>query len=445
MIDIKRIRENPEEFQRAVRKKGAEISVAEILQLDDERRRLISEADALRAEQNAASDKVQGLREGERDETLARLKELKSKIAIFESDMRRVEEELELALYAIPNPPLESVPEGKDEQDNVVLREEGEKLRFPFEPKDYLTLAENLGVIDVEAAGKVSGSRFGYIKADAALLQFALMQFGAKILSSETALSEIIAANKLSISATPFIPIVPPVLIRSEMFGKMGYLKKTRSGWDNEEVYFLRDDDLALVGTSEQSIGPMHAGEIFSESDLPRRYLGFSSCFRREAGSYGRDTKGILRVHQFDKLEMFSYVRPEDSAQEHRLMLACEEYFMQKLKLPYRVLNICSGDLGAPAAAKYDVEAWLPGQNQGRGEYRETHSTSNTTDFQARRLNIRYKLQGSGRLEYVHMLNGTALAMGRMIIAIIENYQTKEGKIMVPEALQEWIGKSIIN
>jgi seryl-tRNA synthetase len=506
MIDIKRIREDPKGIERAVRKKGATISIEKILELDEKRRRLISEADIARAEQNAASAKIPQLKGVAKEDAIAKLKEIKLKIAALESKIRSVEEELELLLYKVPNPPLEGVPEGKDEHDNVVLREVGSRPLFDFQPKDYLTLAQALDIIDVERAGKVSGSRFGYLKGDGALLEFALLQFGVSTLTNEKVLQEIIANNNLNLPPRPFIPIIPPVLIRPEMLGRMGYLNKNSKGknlpqisersearfariptvrdgtsqsnsdatvrrlrdprnrtrsfvadgfgknsklseWEGEEVYFLRDDDLVLVGTSEQSIGPMHANEIFNESDLPLRYLGFSSCFRREAGSYGKDTKGILRVHQFDKLEMFSFCRPEDSEKEHKFLLACEEYLMAQLKIPYRVINICTGDLGAPAAAKYDIEAWLPGQNEGRGEYRETHSTSNTTDFQARRLNIRCRLAFKGQMSdirYVHMLNGTALAMGRMIIAIIENYQTKEGKVIIPEVLRQFMNKEVM-
>jgi seryl-tRNA synthetase len=236
---------------------------------------------------------------------------------------------------------------------------------------------------------------------------------------------------------------VPPVMIKPEMMKAMGYINEIPNAEfqisnKNGEVYFLRDDDLLLVGTAEQSIGPMHAGEVFNEKDLPKRYVAFSTCFRREAGSYGKDTKGILRVHQFDKVEMFSFCTPEQSVKEHELFLAMEEKLMQKLKIPYRVVQMCTGDLGDPAAAKYDIEAWMPGQK----EYRETHSTSNCTDFQARRLNIRYR-STSHKLpttSYVHTLNGTAFAIGRTLIAIIENYQQKDGSIKVPKALRKYVG-----
>ncbi len=443
MIDLKVIRENPEKTERGIRSKGINISLKPILEMDENRRKLVTELGKLRNVQNKESSKVPKLKGSEKKRIVENLGKLKEEITAKELELKELEQNLELALYQLPNLPLPDVPEGKDEADNVVIREVGKKRQFNFLPKNYLEISENLGIIDVERAAKVSGSRFGYLKQDAALLEFALLHFGIDTLTQEDTLNEIISKNNLNLPPTPFIPIIPPVLIRPSMLGKMGYLKKTRTGWENEEVYFMRDDDLVLVGTSEQSIGPMHSNEIFSENDLPLRYLGFSSCFRREAGSYGKDTKGILRVHQFDKLEMFSYTRQEYSIEEHKFMLGCEEYLMQKLEIPYRVVNICTGDLGVSAAAKFDIEAWLPGQNNGKGEYRETHSTSNTTDFQARRLNIKYRSK-DGKLEFVHMLNGTALAMGRMIIAIIENYQTKEGKVRIPKVLQKYIGKEII-
>lgn len=438
MLDIQRIREDPKGIARGFESRGAKVDLAPILELDGARRRLVASIDQLRATQNNENDRVPALKGAERTQALARLKTLKDGIAAKESELKRIEGDLALLLLGLPNLPLEGVPVGKGAPANVVLREVGEKPNFSFRAKDYLALAEALDIIDVERAGKVSGSRFGYLKGDAARLEFALIQFAMKSLTDEAVLAEIASNAGLAVPATPFIPVVPPVLIRPEMLGGMGYLKKIRAGWENEEVYFMRDDDLVLVGTSEQSVGPMHADEIFPENALPRRYLGFSSCFRREAGSYGKDTKGILRVHQFDKVEMFSFARAEDSPAEHRFLLACEEYLMRKLKIPYRVLELATGDLGTASAATFDIESWLPGQNGGKGEYRETHSTSNTTDFQARRLGIKYRKQDRS-LEFAHMLNGTAFAIGRMVIALLENYQTTDGAFTVPEALKPYV------
>ena len=312
--------------------------------------------------------------------------------------------------------PDDDVPEGKDESEKVVLREEGGRPKFKFQPKDYLEIAQNLDLIDVERAGKVSGTRFGYLKREAALLEFALVRLAFEALAKEG-----------------FIPVVPPVLIKTESMRGMGYIDTEA---DKEERYSLEKDNLYLVGTSEQSIGPMHKDEILEEKELPKRYAAFSTCFRREAGSYGKDTKGILRVHQFDKVEMFSFCKPEDSKKEHQFLLSMEEKLMRLLKLPYRVVRLCAGDLSRPSAATFDIEAWMPGQD----EYRETHSTSDTTDFQARRLNIRYKNPKTGKNEFVHTLNGTAFAVGRMIIAILENCQQADGSVKIPEVLQKHMG-----
>jgi seryl-tRNA synthetase len=423
MIDIKLLRENPEKIKKACENKNAKVDIDKVLELDKKRRRLIQEIENLRAEQKKISKQVT-------DNNIQEARALKEKIKNLEPELEKVEKEFNALFLQIPNIPLDDVPIGKDESDNKVVKES--KLSFKkssklsFKPKDYLEIAEKLDIIDIERAGKVSGTRFGYLKGGAALLEFGLIKL---------ALDTLLKQN--------FIPVVPPVMIKPEMMKAMGYINEIPNAEfqisnKNGEVYFLRDDDLLLVGTAEQSIGPMHAGEVFNEKDLPKRYVAFSTCFRREAGSYGKDTKGILRVHQFDKVEMFSFCTPEQSVKEHELFLAMEEKLMQKLKIPYRVVQMCTGDLGDPAAAKYDIEAWMPGQK----EYRETHSTSNCTDFQARRLNIRYR-STSHKLpttSYVHTLNGTAFAIGRTLIAIIENYQQKDGSIKVPKALRKYVG-----
>ncbi|OHA09318.1 MAG: serine--tRNA ligase [Candidatus Sungbacteria bacterium RIFCSPLOWO2_02_FULL_47_9] len=315
-----------------------------------------------------------------------------------------------------------------------MLREVGVKIKFSFKPRDYVEIGEKLDLIDTKRAAKVSGTRFGYLKREASLLEFALVQFALQFVGDEKNIADIIMKRSLAIAPTPFIPVVPPVLIKPEAMKAMGYVER-----GGDEIYFLANDNLYLVGTSEQSVGPMYMGEVFAEEKLPHRHIAFSTCFRREAGSYGKDTRGILRVHQFDKAEMFVFSTPETSEDEHELLLGIEEALMAKLGIPYHVLNICTGDLGDPAASKYDIEAWLPGQNGGKGEYRETHSTSNTTDFQARRLNIKVRRK-DGKLEFLHMLNGTGFAIGRTLIAILENYQQEDGSVGVPEALQSFMG-----
>ena len=400
MIDIKLLRENPEKVKMACKNKQANIDIDKILILDKIRRGLIQEIEGMKAEQRKLGK-----------EKIEKARELKEKIKKMEPELEKAEKEFGKLFLRIPNIPLEEVPIGKDESGNNIIREVGKKPNFKFKPRDYMELAKCDDLIDVKRAAKVSGTRFGYLKGGAVYLEFALIQL---------AFNELVKQG--------FCPVVPPVMIKTEMMKGMGYVER-----GGEEIYYLPKDNLCLVGTSEQSIGPMHADEIFEERELPKRYVAFSSCFRREAGSYGKDTKGIFRVHQFYKVEMFSFCHPDKSRQEHQFFLKMEEKLTQLLKIPYRVVQMCTGDLGDPAAAKFDIEAWLPSENR----YRETHSTSNCTDFQSRRLNIRYKAK-DGKLNFVHTLNGTAFATGRMIIAILENYQQKDGSILIPKVLQKY-------
>ena len=397
------------------------VLIDEVITLDKKQRDLQKIVEGYRAEQNTVSEEIQRTADnGERNMKINQMQTLKTEIKKLEPELEKVSQDLREIMLKLPNLPLADVPVGKDDSENQVLREVGDQPRFDFTPKDYLTLAEELDIIDVKRAAKVSGARFGYLKGAGALLELALTR-----LAFET------------IVPRGFSAVIPPVLIKEEMMRGMGYIDRHE---DREESYFLPEDKLYLVGTSEQSIGALHSDEILNEDELPKRYIAFSACFRREAGSYGKDTKGILRVHQFDKIEMLSITAPEKSKEEHELLLSLEEELMRKLGIPYRVLSICTGDLGNTAAKKYDIEAWMPGQNDGQGEYRETHSASNTTDFQTRRLNIKYKPKGaSAKIEYAHMLNGTAFAIGRMIIAIIENYQQKDGSIRIPEVLQPFM------
>jgi seryl-tRNA synthetase len=315
----------------------------------------------------------------------------------------------------LPNIPFEDVPVGKDDSQNVIVRQVGKPGKGG---KDYMQLGEALNLIDIERAGKVAGSRFGYIKKELVILEFALVNLVLDTVKKEG-----------------FIPVIPPVMLKNEMARGTGYFEAS----DEKEAYYLPADDMYLIGTSEQSLVAMHADEILDNKKLPLRYVAFSTCFRREAGSYGKDTKGILRVHQFDKMEMVIYSRPEQSKNEHKLLLAIEEKLMKALGLPYQVIHICTGDMGRPAADKYDIEAWLPSENK----YRETHSNSNCTDFQARRLNMRYRDENN-KMNFVHTLNGTAFAIGRILIMIMENYQQKDGSIKVPKVLQKYCGFKMI-
>jgi seryl-tRNA synthetase len=419
MLDIKWIRENPEKVKQALKNRGVAFDLDRLIAVDGQRRAKIKEVDDLRAKQNEFSDAIAKAKDSERDEKIRASKKIKEELAVVEEDSKKIEEEYTSLIYLVPNIPLDDIPIGKDEGENKVLRESSTKPKFKFTPRDYMGLAEALDIIDTKRAAKVSGSRFGYMKGAAARLEIALIQFAFDTLTKKE-----------------FISVIPPVLIKEEMMQGMGYVD---SEADKQERYHLEKDKLYLVGTAEQSIGPMHAGEIFLEKELPRRYIAFSTSFRREAGSYGKDTHGILRVHQFDKIEMFSFVKPEDSKKEHEHLLAMQEELMRELKIPYRVVALCTGDLATPSASTIDIESWLPGQNNGTGEYRETHSTSNTTDFQSRRLTIRYRTIAQ-KTEFVHMLNGTAFAIGRTIIAILENYQQEDGSVKVPKVLQKYMG-----
>ena len=380
--------------------------------MDKERRDLLQGIEQLRAKKNETSKKIAEAKEKEKKKLISEMKKVDIESDKLKPKLEKAEKELNEIMLKIPNLPLDDVPEGKDEKDNKIIKKWGGISKFDFKPKDYMEIVERLDLIDLKRAAKVSGTRFGYLKNEVVFLEFALVRFALDILTSKE-----------------FIPVIPPVMLKEESMRAMGYLER-----GEEEVYQTVRDHLYLVGTSEQSIGVMHMDEIFNEKDLPKRYIAFSTCFRREAGSYGKDTKGILRVHQFDKVEMFSFCHPNKSKEEHNFLLSLEEKLVQALNLPYQVVQMCTGDLGDPAAAKFDIECWMPGQNQ----YRETHSTSNCTDFQARRLNVRYQKLG-GSLEFVHTLNGTAFAIGRMIIAIIENYQQKDGSIIVPEVLSPYM------
>ena len=419
MLDIKFIRENSNKVKEACKNKQVEVDISRLLKIDKEKRGIQAELEKIFAQKNKASKEISKAKDKKaKNKIILEMKKIDKKGDKLKEGLKKFDKEFKDLMYQIPNIPLDDTPVGKDEKDNFMLREVGKKIKFDFKPKDYLEIAEKYYLIDVKRAAKVSGTRFGYLKNEAVLLEFALINFTFENLIKKG-----------------FIPIIPPVMIKSEKIRGMGYLEQA----DIEEAYHLPKDDLFLAGTAEQPIGTMHADEIFEEKNLPKRYLGFSSCYRREAGSYGKDTKGILRVHQFDKMEMFSFCKPENSIKEHKFLLETEEKLMQLLKIPYRVLRICTGDLARPSAASYDIESWIPSQNR----YRETHSTSNCTDFQARRLNIRYR-DKNNKLNFVYTLNGTAFAIGRTLIAIIENYQQKDGSIKVPEALQKYVGFKVI-
>lgn len=421
MIDIKLIRENPEIVQKGAKNKGSDVDVKHILEIDAKRKELALSVQKLREERNNVA----------REKNIEKGKKIKEKLEKEEHELRSLEQRLSELLLKIPNLPLKHVPIG-DESKNEVIKKVGDIKKFDFEPRDHLDIGESLDIIDVVRAAKVSGSRFGYLKNEGALLEFALIQFVMEKLVREG-----------------FTPLIPPVLIKREITEGLGYWQ----AGGNENYYFVRDYelsedekvkslDLYLAGTGEHAAVPMHKDEVFSENELPKRYAIFSSCFRREAGTYGKDTKGIFRVHQFDKIEMVSFVKPEDDRKEKDKLLSLAEEIWQDLGLSYQLVKLASGDLSFPSAETIDIETWMPSQKK----YRETHSISTTTDFQSRRLNIRFQEGPSsgGEKKYVHILNGTACSMNRPIIAILENYQEKDGTVIIPKVLQKYIGKTSI-
>lgn len=420
MLDLKFIRENSDLVRAGVRKKHRDVSlVDQVLEVDRRRREAVQEVERLRAEQNRASGEIPKLAAQARETRIGQMREVSTRLKALEPVLKELEAELNELLLGLPNLPHESVPPGKDEAENVPLRSWGDRPEFDFQPLDHLELGTRLGIIDMERGAKVAGSRFYYLRGAGVLLELALMRFGLDLLLTEG-----------------FTPVVTPFLMRPEiLMGAYG-----GADLDTHQIYRIEEEDLVLIGTSEQTMAGMYKDETLDEGQLPLRLAGMSWCFRREAGSYGKDVRGIFRVHQFDKLEMFSFTTPEASWEEHEYLVSLEERFLQRLGLHYRVVVLCGGDTGTPSAKTYDLETWMP----GRGGYGETHSCSNCTDFQARRLGIRVRrAKGSN---YAHTLNGTAVATSRALVAVLENYQQQDGSIRVPEALVPYMnGLTVMN
>jgi seryl-tRNA synthetase len=416
VLDVKAIRENPEHARKALARRGMAESIDELLELDERRRELTARVEQLRAEQNLASKAIGKAQADERTELIEEVSKVSAVIDRLEPELEEAERRLAEALARVPNFPDESAPDGFTEEDAVEIRRRGEPPQLGFEPRDHVALGELLGMLEVERAVRTSGSRFVYLLGDIVHVQFALVRHALDILT-----------------AKGFLPVIPPVLVREEAMFGTGFLPT-----DAVNIYVTREDDLYLVGTSEVSLAAFHMGEILDESSLPIRMAGYSTCFRREAGSYGKDLGGMFRVHQFDKVEMFSFTRPEDSSDEHEFLVGVEEEIVGNLDLPYRVVNIAAGDLGLAAAKKYDIEGWLPGQ----ARYRELTSCSNCTDYQARRLQTRVR-RGDGAIEVLHTLNGTATAVGRTLIAILENRQRQDGSVELPKALFPYLPESL--
>jgi seryl-tRNA synthetase len=421
MLDINVIRQNPEAIKQNCLNRNVQADVDAVVRLDAERSRLITEGQGLQQRANEISKKIPTEKDAAARQTLvAEGKEIKVKVAEFEARLKQVETEFHAALLPLPNLTHPDAPIGQTAESNKVLRRWGTPRTFDFTPKDHVALCEALHLADFEAGASVAGQKFYFLKNEGALLELALVQY---------AMSTLVKKG--------FTPVITPDLARVEVLEGIGFQPRDPDA-NTRQVYLVQDMDLCLVGTAEITLGGMHRDQVLDAAQLPMKYVGLSHCFRTEAGAAGRDTRGLYRVHQFTKVEMFGFCTPEQSEALHREILAIEEEIFQGLGLPYHVLDTCSGDLGGPAYRKYDLEAWMPGRGNG-GEYGEVTSTSNCTDFQARRLNIRYKTAGQKGTHVAHTLNGTAISCARALVAILENYQEADGSVTVPEALRPWM------
>ena len=411
MLDPAILKDNLEDLELNISRRDLKIDINLLISLNDERKSLRFDAEQKRSQQKELGKQIANANENEKEELLDKASELSNEVKLLFEEVDKRDEEFFNLWVKIPNLISKTSPDGKSDQDNLEIKKVG-NVKDISSPKDHLEIATKLNLLDVEKASEVSGSRFAYLFGDLVKIEFNLVSW---------------ALNKLSEKG--FTPTVPPVLVRENALYGTGFFPD-----DAEQVYEIPNDDLYLVGTSEVPLAALHTNEIINLEELPLRYAGFSTCFRREAGTYGKDTTGIFRVHQFDKVEMFSFCSPEKSEEEHEFILSVEEELLQALEIPYRVVDVCAGDLGASAAKKYDIEAWIPSQNT----YREVTSCSNTTSFQARRLNIRAKSDGETNI--LHTLNGTAIAVGRILIALIENNQTEDGKVEFSDKVAEIIG-----
>lgn len=410
MLDINFIRENKDLVKKGVGDKGFDPSLIDkVLELDETRRRLLLEIEGLRAKRNKIAEEKKPSEEG---------KKIKEELKDKEPELEKVRAEYKETLFKVPNLPSKMAPVGRSDKENVEIRTWGEPKKFSFKPKDHLEIGKKLKILDFETGAKVTGSQFFFLYGEGVLLEMALTNF---------------VLDKLSKKG--FLPVITPDLAKSRYYLGTGYAPKGQEA----QTYTIEGEDLGLIATAEVTLAGAHSDETIPEEDLPLKYVGYSHCFRKEAGAYGKYSKGLYRVHQFTKTEMFVYCKPEESEKFHEEILKLEEEIYQDLEIPYRVVEMCTGDLGAMAARKFDIEAWMP----GRDDYGEVTSASNVTDYQARNLNIRFR-RSTGEVEYVHMLNGTAVVMSRVPLAILENYQEEDGKVRVPEVLQKWMGREKI-
>ncbi|OHA93015.1 MAG: serine--tRNA ligase [Candidatus Zambryskibacteria bacterium RIFCSPLOWO2_02_FULL_39_26] len=419
MLDIKFIKENKDIVLVAIKNKNRNVDVDELLSVYERRKSIKQEVDNINQKRNEAAKS----RDAEKGS------QLKKELETLENDFAELDKKFISLMSKVPNVPSIDTPVGKDEKGNKVIRSWGEIPKFDFKPKEHDELGEDLGIIDIEKAGTISGSRFAYIKGDLALLQFAVLNFCLSVFNNKEKLEKIAKEANITVPVTKFIPVIPPVFIRPAVQNRMARFMTP------EEHYMFPEDDLMLIGSAEHTLGPLHMDEIIDEKDLPIRYVGYSTAFRREAGSHGQDTKGIIRQHQFDKLEMETFCLPEQSLQEQDFLVAIQEHFLRELGLPHQVVIICTGDMAFPDYRQIDLETWMPGQNR----YRETHSADLTTSFQSRRLNTKVR-RSDGKIEPLHMNDATAMAMGRTLVAILENYQQSDRSIKIPEVLQPYMG-----
>jgi seryl-tRNA synthetase len=423
MLDVHFIRDNLDAVKVNCRNRNVKADADRVVELDNDRRRYEQQLQETQRQANEVAKSIPNEKDpARRQQLIANGKELRSQVGTFEERLKLVRKALHNQLLTIPNMSHPDAPVGTTAADNKVLRRWGEPRKFDFPVKDHVALGEALDLIDFEAGARVAGQKFYFLKNEAVLLELALVQYAMGILIGEG-----------------YMPIITPDVARSEVLEGIGFIPRG----PETQIYSLENTDLCLIATAEITLGGMHRDQILDELHLPIKYVGLSHCFRTEAGAPGRDTRGIYRVHQFTKVEMFAFCAPDQSEAIHEELLRLEEKVFQGLELPYQVIDTCTGDLGGPAYRKFDLEAWMPGRGQG-GEYGEVTSTSNCTDYQARRLNIRYKVPGQKGTRFVHTLNGTAVAVSRALLAILENYQQADGSVVVPKVLRPWVGKDQI-
>lgn len=429
MLDIQFIRENPQLVAEKSKQKGYDVDINRLLEADVAYRDVLAAVEQLRQQRNTIADRVKNAKGKPEQSDIDAGKQIKLELSEREGYLRQAEEAYLQLLKQVPNMPLDHIPAGATEEENQVIRTVGEVPVFDFTPKQHFEIAEPRGMIDKERAAKISGSRFAYLKGDLVRLQFAIVQFVLETLGDEAVIARLIKENGLNLSPKPFTPVLPPAMLRTEPYVASARLNA------EEVTYQLAQDDLWLNASAEHTLCTMYWNEILPEDIFPIRYIGYSTSFRREAGTYGKDVEGILRMHQFDKLEMEVFSTAETGLDEHKLAIAIQEYLLQQLGIPYRVLQKCTADIGKPNASGVDIDAWLPGQ----GKYRETHTADYMTDYQARDLKTRIR-RANGVVELVHTNDATAFALGRAMIAVIENFQTADGHVRIPEVLQPFMG-----